>query len=268
MERAKRKGLALLYLRGAMIFLALLLPLLSLLPLGWYWLWQNGYALYWLAAAFAISACALLVQIFALRRSVAQTPITTLTEDASATPADPGWTAREQAAWAAVETIAADVRPDALTDRDKVPQLGPAHDRSRRARDPSARPQSAVEVHDPGGAGTGRTRQRRSAPVRDRQRAAGRPAHRGAGSQDLSLALGGRLCGEGLRHLAPGAPDQPRDGRGPGGTRADHQAPLRHRPRPARAAADARLRARGRARRHRSLRRAACVCRSRRSPVT
>ena len=124
MGRAKRKGLALLYLRGAMIFLALLLPLLSLLPLGWYWLWQNGYALYWLAAAFAISATAFLVQLFALRRSLAETPITTLTEDASAAPADPGWTAREQAAWAAVETIAADVRPDALTDRDKVLNLG------------------------------------------------------------------------------------------------------------------------------------------------
>ena len=124
MERAKRKGLALLYLRGAMIFLALLLPLLSLLPLGWYWLWQNGYALYWLAAAFAISATAFLVQLFALRRSVAETPITALTEDASATRADPGWTAREQAAWGAVETIAADVRPDAITDRDKFLNLG------------------------------------------------------------------------------------------------------------------------------------------------
>jgi hypothetical protein len=124
MKRAKRKGPALLYLRGAMIFLALLLPLLSLLPLGWYWLWQNGYALYWLAAAFVISACAFLVQLLALRRSVGQIPITTLTEDASAAPADPGWTAREQAAWGAVEAIAADVRPDALTDRDKVLNLG------------------------------------------------------------------------------------------------------------------------------------------------
>ena len=42
------KGRAFLYLRGAMIFLALLLPMISLLPLGWLWLWERGYALYWL----------------------------------------------------------------------------------------------------------------------------------------------------------------------------------------------------------------------------
>ncbi len=106
-----------------MIFLALLLPLLSLLPLGWLWLWQHGYALYWLAAAFAISACAYLVQVYVLRRTVAQTPISETSAEAAAL-ADPGWTAREQAAWAAVEAIGAAVRPDALTDRDKVLNLG------------------------------------------------------------------------------------------------------------------------------------------------
>ena len=36
------KGRAFLYLRGAMIFLALLLPMISLLPLGWLWLWERG----------------------------------------------------------------------------------------------------------------------------------------------------------------------------------------------------------------------------------
>jgi uncharacterized protein len=119
----RQRGTALVYLRGAMIFLALLLPLLSLLPLGWLWLWQHGYALYWLAAAFAISACAYLVQVYVLRRTVAQTPISETSAEAAAL-ADPGWTAREQAAWAAVESIAAGVRPDALTDRDKVLNLG------------------------------------------------------------------------------------------------------------------------------------------------
>ena len=43
------KARAFLYLRGAMIFLALLLPMISLLPLGWLWLWERGWALYWLA---------------------------------------------------------------------------------------------------------------------------------------------------------------------------------------------------------------------------
>jgi uncharacterized protein len=106
-----------------MIFLALLLPLFSLLPLGWIWLWERGYALTWIAGALAISVCAYLVQAFALRRSVAQTPIPALTGEGDVPP-DPGWTVREQAAWAAVEAIATAVRPDELTDRDKVLNLG------------------------------------------------------------------------------------------------------------------------------------------------
>lgn len=121
---AKRRGAALFYLRSVMISLALLLPLLSLLPLGWLWLWQQGYALYWLAGALALAACAYVVQAFVLRRSLPQIPTGDLAEDAGAAQADPGWTAREQAAWVAVEEIAAAVRLDELTDRDKVLNLG------------------------------------------------------------------------------------------------------------------------------------------------
>ena len=68
----KRK--AFLYLRGAMIFLALLLPMISLLPLGWLWLWERGWALYWLGAAFTLSVIGYAVQAIALRRSLKQTP--------------------------------------------------------------------------------------------------------------------------------------------------------------------------------------------------
>ncbi len=120
----RRKGRALLYLRGVMIFLALLLPMISLLPLGWLWLWQKGYALYWLAGAFTLSIFGYLLQARALHKSVTETAKTHLIEDAEAVPPDPGWTAREQAAWAAVEAVAADVRTAELTDRDKVLNLG------------------------------------------------------------------------------------------------------------------------------------------------
>ena len=58
-----------------MIFLALLLPMMSLLPLGWLWLWERGYALYWLAAAFSLSVIAYTVQVIALRRTLKQTPV-------------------------------------------------------------------------------------------------------------------------------------------------------------------------------------------------
>jgi predicted GTPase len=120
-ERARRKGAALYYVRGAMIFVALLLPVLSLLPLGWLWLWQRGYALYWLAGAFTVSASAYLFEWLALRRGVAQAAIP---DKSGPQPGDPGWTARENAAWAAVEAIAANVKSEELNDRDKMLNLG------------------------------------------------------------------------------------------------------------------------------------------------
>lgn len=118
------KGKARLYLRGVMIFLALLLPLISLLPLGWLWLWQHGYALYWLAAAFSLSVVGYLVQAAALRKTIKQSPELELRDDIDAMPPDPGWTAREQAAWSAVEAVAADVEPSELGDRDRALNLG------------------------------------------------------------------------------------------------------------------------------------------------
>jgi uncharacterized protein len=116
------KGRASLYLRGAMIFLALLLPMLSLLPLGWLWLWERGWALYWVAAAFTLSVIAFAAQAITLRRTLRQVPEPVEPIDKVAP--DPSWTAREQAAWTAVEAIAADVRPSELTDRDRFLNLG------------------------------------------------------------------------------------------------------------------------------------------------
>jgi predicted GTPase len=118
------KARAVLYVRGAMIFLALLLPMISLLPLGWLWLWERGYALYWLAAAFSLSVIGYAVQAVALRRTLKQTPVPAHDDTAVKVAADPSWTAREQAAWTAVETIASNVRPEELTDRDRVLNLG------------------------------------------------------------------------------------------------------------------------------------------------
>jgi hypothetical protein len=105
-----------------MIFLALLLPMLSLLPLGWLWLWERGWALYWIAGAFTLSVIAFAAQAIALRRTLRQVPEPVEPIDQMAP--DPSWTAREQAAWTAVEAIAADVRPSELTDRDRFLNLG------------------------------------------------------------------------------------------------------------------------------------------------
>lgn len=118
----KRK--ARFYLRGVMISLALLLPLISLLPLGWLWLWQHGYAFTWLGAAFSLAIIGYLVQAAALRRTIKQSPELEPRDDIDAMPPDPGWTEREQAAWNAVEAVAADVRPSELGDRDRALNLG------------------------------------------------------------------------------------------------------------------------------------------------
>jgi len=106
-----------------MIFLALLLPMLSLLPLGWMWLWERGWALYWIAAAFTLSIIAYCAQAIALRHTLREVPEPIVEDDEKVAP-DPSWTAREQAAWTAVEAIAANVKPSELTDRDRFLNLG------------------------------------------------------------------------------------------------------------------------------------------------
>ena len=117
------KGRAIVYLRSAMIFLALLLPMISLLPLGWLWLWERGLALYWVAAAFSLSVLGYVAQAITLRRTLRQVPEPAPADDDEMAP-DPSWTAREQAAWTAVEAIAASVRPAELSDRDRFLNLG------------------------------------------------------------------------------------------------------------------------------------------------
>jgi len=116
------KGRAFFYLRGAMIFVALLLPMISLLPLGWLWLWERGLALYWVAAALSLSVVGYAAQAIALRRSLRETPAPEVPHEQL--PPDPSWTMREQAAWTAVEAIAANVSPTELTDRDRFLNLG------------------------------------------------------------------------------------------------------------------------------------------------
>lgn len=125
-KRRRPRSKAFFYLRGAMLFSALLLPMASLLPLGWLWLWERGWALYWMAAAFLLSLLAFSVQAILLRRSLEKTPEAQFAAEAevqSVAP-DPSWTVREQAAWTAVEAIAASVKPAELTDRDAVLNLG------------------------------------------------------------------------------------------------------------------------------------------------
>ena len=74
-------------------------PLAALLPLGLWWLWQNGAMAYWLAATLAFSAAGFSLQLWLRRRD------RRLLADAQTAP-DPHWPPKSQAAWAAIEAMA------------------------------------------------------------------------------------------------------------------------------------------------------------------
>lgn len=110
------------YLRAAMIALALLLPAVSLVPLGSIWLWEKGYLLYWIGAALIVSIGTFLVQLWLVRGLDADQPGAVSSEPSRAP--DQTWTLRETTAWTAVEALAAKADPSKLTSRDAIVDLG------------------------------------------------------------------------------------------------------------------------------------------------
>ena len=118
----KPKRKAAYYLRAAMIASAVLLPAVSLVPLGSIWLWEKGYLLYWVGAALALSLSSFLVQLWLVRRS----DVVSLGDERQgpSSSAEPSWTPRESEAWTAVEALAAEADPSKLTGRDAIVDLG------------------------------------------------------------------------------------------------------------------------------------------------
>lgn len=107
-------------LRWAIIGIALVLPALTLLPLGSLWLVQNGWLLVW-----ALSACILAVAVWFGLGQVAGEPVTSRppSSETGAPSGDPGWTPAETAAWREVEAIAETADPDAIESRDALLDL-------------------------------------------------------------------------------------------------------------------------------------------------
>lgn len=102
-----------------LVALTLLLPMLSLVPLGSLWLWQNGYVIVWALVMLVLVSIAFLF----LRRLIqpAHEPV------ASEQPEDVGretWTARQEQAWADVKAFADAADPSRLANRDAVLALG------------------------------------------------------------------------------------------------------------------------------------------------
>jgi predicted GTPase len=100
-----RKGDGRFALRIWIAAICLTLPTLTLVPLGGVWLWQKGYAIYWVIGACLFVIAAFLLQLYFFRRL--DIPLkgparVELPEDRAAT----GWTPREEEAWARVLAIA------------------------------------------------------------------------------------------------------------------------------------------------------------------
>ncbi|MEO1205709.1 MAG: GTPase [Pseudomonadota bacterium] len=121
--------------------LVIALPVLSVVPFGWLWLWQNGYLPYWLAATVVLSIlvfagrAALLSRIrkVALQKPSAASQGGRMGDRSDVGGADAAHhsvddtslpTPREAAALKAVEVLALDVDPKQLGSREDVIALG------------------------------------------------------------------------------------------------------------------------------------------------
>ncbi len=110
------------YLLSIAIGTGLLLPTLSLLPLGSLWLWQNGYLLYWALIVAVLVAISYVVQARVLASS--ERPQAATESDNDSAPADPAWTPAEDLAWADVLAVARTIDVANLNSRDAVVALG------------------------------------------------------------------------------------------------------------------------------------------------
>ncbi len=81
------------------------LPVVALLPLGGFWLWQAGKLSWWLAALLVCSAAGYGLQYWLLRRD------RRLLADTVTAP-DPHWSPKAEGAWAEVERLAEAVKPE------------------------------------------------------------------------------------------------------------------------------------------------------------
>ncbi len=110
-----------LYIRGAMFFVAVLLPTVSLVVFGTLWLWQTGYLVLWALVACVVSAIIYTYQLVSFRRfeknAAAPAPPPETLPDAS-------WTPQEQAAWNDVIEITRGLNTAELDSVNAVTALG------------------------------------------------------------------------------------------------------------------------------------------------
>ncbi len=120
----RRDSSAVRVLRWTMIGLGLVLPMLSLVPLGSYWLWERGLLLYWALAACGATVIAWATQRWLLAPVRAERPQDAASVSAADSGGDATWTPAEHAAWARVLEVAKTVDPEHLKTRGEIVELG------------------------------------------------------------------------------------------------------------------------------------------------
>ncbi len=112
--------------RFILVISALLLPTLSLLPLGGLYLFEKGWLLWWAIGSAVIVTVVYLTQRYLLASPAFDQAKAQAGEFAtrSASIANPTWTTAEQRAWADVQSIAARVNPEKLTTSKALLDLG------------------------------------------------------------------------------------------------------------------------------------------------
>jgi uncharacterized protein len=118
----KKKRQAIFYFRLAMAAVAFLLPLVSLVVMGSIWLWQHGYVFYWAAAACSITLVTYAIERWVFRVDLPETA--PASEPNAGDIADPGWSARETAAWSEIVILSKQVRPLEITSSNDIFDLG------------------------------------------------------------------------------------------------------------------------------------------------
>ena len=86
------------------VFVLMLLPVLALLGLGFFWLWQNGFLHYWLIAMVVCGGLGYALQQWLLRRE------RQLLSDLSTEP-NPEWPPSADAVWQQIQTLAQSCQP-------------------------------------------------------------------------------------------------------------------------------------------------------------
>ncbi len=105
-------------LRAFLLASALLLPMLSLVPLGSFWLWERGLLLYWVAGAFVFT-----MLIYGLEAWALPARMFKRADQPARFAPSAELSAREAAARIAVETLADNVDPATVQSRNDLAQL-------------------------------------------------------------------------------------------------------------------------------------------------